>query len=86
MGQDEYRDEVGSVIEVDFYHATPLLPLSDAELIDVALRRYLCACNAGFLGCSVADASVLRFKGAVTAFTPGGLSCQISFVSRLPAS
>lgn len=36
--QDEYRDEGGSVLEVDLYHAQALLPLSDDALAQRLLQ------------------------------------------------
>eukprot|EP00897_Mesotaenium_endlicherianum_P009470 jgi/Mesen1/8551/ME000484S07933 len=66
--QDEYAGEAGSVVEADFYHANQLLPLSDAAIA---------------LPIPVVDASVLRYKGAVTLFGPGSHqhmpTCDTSF-------
>ena len=31
---DEFRDEPGSVVEADFYHAGILLPMSDKDIVD----------------------------------------------------
>ncbi|KAK9823485.1 hypothetical protein WJX72_003089 [[Myrmecia] bisecta] len=69
--QDEYQNEPGAVIEVDFYHATMLLPMTDAEVLEVVQHKYLAACVPGIQQCKVLDSCVLRFPGAVTAFTPG---------------
>jgi len=32
---DEYRNEPGTVIEADFYHANQFLPLSDEEIVRI---------------------------------------------------
>lgn len=69
--QDEFAGEAGSVVEVDIYHANRLLPLADEDVIDRVLNRYLAGCEPAFRGAGVVDASVLRFKGAVTLFGPG---------------
>lgn len=69
--QDEYRQEAGSVVEVDYYNATSLLGLTDEQLIQRTLHTYLAACQPAYGLCQVLDASVLRFAGAVTAFAPG---------------
>ncbi|KAA6416615.1 MAG: hypothetical protein FRX49_11820 [Trebouxia sp. A1-2] len=69
--QDEYRQEAGSVVEVDYYNATSLLGLTDEQLIQRTLHTYLAACQPAYGLCQVRDASVLRFAGAVTAFAPG---------------
>lgn len=60
MMQDEYRHEAGSVVEVDFYNATPLLGLTDEQLIQRTLHTYLAACNPDYGLCQVQDASVLK--------------------------
>ena len=108
--QDEYRREPGSVVELDFYHAGALLPLSDEAIRQRALFTYLPPCSSvspppllpwlapyasppaptllclpapshphqlaltphqSFSGCRVEDSSILRFRAAVTAFSPG---------------
>jgi hypothetical protein len=45
--QDEYRDEPGSVITADFYHANALLPLPDQEVVR-RIHAHLAACEPGF--------------------------------------
>ncbi|GAX86496.1 hypothetical protein CEUSTIGMA_g13904.t1 [Chlamydomonas eustigma] len=58
--------------ELDFYNASALLPLSDQEIQDRALSLYLPKCISGFQdNCKVEDASILRFRSSVTAFSPG---------------
>lgn len=52
--QDQYRGEAGSVVELDFYHASPLLPMSDEDVVKRCLKKYLagtvqacrCMCHA----------------------------------------
>ena len=58
--QDEYRDEPGTVVEVDFYNATQLLPLTDSQAVERALRVYLAGSVPAFAGTSVRDFSVIR--------------------------
>ena len=58
--QDEYRQEAGSVVEVDYYNATSLLGLTDEQLIQRTLHTYLAACQPAYGLCQVLDASVLR--------------------------
>jgi uncharacterized protein with NAD-binding domain and iron-sulfur cluster len=67
---DEYRDEPGTVIEADFYHASQLLAMDDALVVET-VQRYLSVCVPDFQGASVVDASVARFPRAVTHFFPG---------------
>ena len=58
--QEEYKHEKGSVVEVDYYNATALMPLTDAQLIDRTLRHYLASCQPAYGPCRVIDSSVLR--------------------------
>ncbi len=60
--QDEYRQEAGSVVEVDYYNATSLLGLTDDQLIQRTLHTYLAACQPAYGLCQVQDASVLRYS------------------------
>ncbi|GBF97597.1 amine oxidase [Raphidocelis subcapitata] len=73
--QDEYRDAPGSVITVDFYGASELLPLSDDELVARA-AAHIGKCEPGFRGARVVDSAVLRFRKAVTHFSPGSLASR----------
>ncbi|PNH05243.1 Phytoene dehydrogenase, partial [Tetrabaena socialis] len=68
--QDEYRDEPGSVIAADLYHANMLLPLSDEAIIE-RMVSHITACEPGFSGAKVIDSIVLRYPKAVTHFSPG---------------
>ncbi len=67
---DEYRDEPGSVVEVDFYHANQFLPLGDREIVDI-VQGYLSTCVSDFRSAKVIDSSVIRLPRAVTHFAPG---------------
>lgn len=67
---DEYRDEPGSVVEADFYHANQLLPLDDAEVV-AKVQQDLAGCLPAFAQAKVTDYSVIRLPQAVTHFAPG---------------
>lgn len=58
--KDEYKNEPGSVIEVDFYNASSLLGLSDEEAVQCALRRYLQGSLPAFASAVVQDYNVTR--------------------------
>ena len=75
---DEYRDEPGTVVEVDFYHANQFIPLSDEEIIPI-VQKYLASCVPEFANAKVIDSSVIRLPQAVTHFSPG------SYKHMLPA-
>jgi len=68
--QDEYQQEPGTVIEVDFYHANQLLALSDEQIIN-KVQRDLAICVPGFTHAKVIDSSFLRVPQGVTHFAPG---------------
>lgn len=54
----------------DFYGASALLPLTDAEVVD-RLKSHIETCEPGFRDAKVIDSAVLRFPKAVTHFSPG---------------
>ncbi len=67
---DEYKNEPGTVVEVDFYHANQFIPLEDKEIVPI-VQRYLETCVAEFREAKVIDSSVIRLPQAVTHFAPG---------------
>jgi uncharacterized protein with NAD-binding domain and iron-sulfur cluster len=75
---DEYKNEPGTVIEADFYHANQFLNWSDQEIIST-VQRYLTTCIPEFREAKVIDSSVIRLPQAVTHFAPG------SYPYMLPA-
>lgn len=75
---DEYKNEPGTVIEADFYHANQFLGMSDADII-TKVKNYLATCVPGFREAKVIDSSVIRLPNAVTHFAPG------SYRHMLPA-
>ncbi|MDY6803862.1 MAG: FAD-dependent oxidoreductase [Cyanobacteriota bacterium] len=76
---DEFKDEPGTVVEVDFYHANQLLPLGDDEIIDI-VKQYLATCIPAFAEAEIIDRTVVRLSQAVTHFFPG------SYQYMLPAT
>jgi uncharacterized protein with NAD-binding domain and iron-sulfur cluster len=75
---DEYRDEPGSVIEADFYHANQLLPMSDEDIV-AKVQHDLSVCVPQFAEAKVIDQSIIRVSQGVTHFAPG------SYQHLLPA-
>ncbi|MFE1747574.1 FAD-dependent oxidoreductase [Coleofasciculus sp. H7-2] len=67
---DEYRNEPGTVIEADFYHANQFLPLSNEEIVPL-VQQDLATCIPAFRDAKVIDSSVIRLPRAVTHFFPG---------------
>ncbi len=74
---DEYWDEPGSVIEVDFYHANQLLPLNDEQIVQ-KVQRDLATCVPAFAGAKIIDSSVIRVPQGVTHFAPGSYQYLLS--------
>ena len=81
---DEYKDEKGTVVEVDFYHANQFVFLEDKEIIPI-VQNYLTTCVSGFEQAKVIDSSVIRLPQAVTHFAPGSyrymLGAKTSFAN-----
>ncbi len=76
---DEFKDEPGTVVEVDFYHANQLLPLGDDEIVEI-VKQYLATCIPAFGEAEIIDKTVVRLSQAVTHFFPG------SYQYMLPAT
>ncbi|MEC4813824.1 MAG: FAD-dependent oxidoreductase [Scytonema sp. PMC 1069.18] len=76
---DEYRNEPGTVVEVDFYHANQFLSLDNEEIIPI-VQRYLTTCVPAFQDAKIIDSSVIRLPQAVSHFAPG------SYRHMLPAN
>ncbi|KAG1676363.1 hypothetical protein FOA52_001158 [Chlamydomonas sp. UWO 241] len=81
--QDEYADLDVSVITADFYNASALLPLTDAEIV-ARIKGHLETCEPAFKGTNVVDSAVLRFPKAVTHFSPGSYPNRPYQITSLP--
>jgi uncharacterized protein with NAD-binding domain and iron-sulfur cluster len=80
---DEYANETGSVIEVDFYHANQFLPLDNQEIIAI-VQKYLADCIPEFNTAKVIDSSVIRLPRAVTHFSPGSYQHLLRGITSFP--
>jgi len=67
---DEYRDEPGTVVEADYYHANQLLPLEDDQVL-AQVQQDLAGCIPAFGEAKIIDHSVVRIPQGVTHFAPG---------------
>ncbi|MGB7084224.1 MAG: FAD-dependent oxidoreductase [Phormidesmis sp.] len=67
---DEYKSELGTVVEVDYYHANQLLNLSDEQVIPL-VQTDLAGCLSAFGNAKVIDQSVIRIRQGVSHFAPG---------------
>ncbi len=67
---DEYADEPGTVVEVDYYHANQLLNLSDEQVLPL-VQKDLAGCIPAFGVAKIVDHSVVRIRQGVTHFAPG---------------
>ena len=77
---DEYRDEPGTVIEADFYHANQFLSLSNEEIVRI-VHQDLAVCIPAFSHAKVIDSSVVRLPKAVTHFSPGSYQYMLPAVT-----
>lgn len=80
---DEYKDELGTVVEADFYHANQFLPLTDDQVVE-KVKRYLTTCIADFGNAQVIDHAVVRFPKAVTHFFPGSYEYLMRGTTSFP--
>ncbi|WP_072619726.1 FAD-dependent oxidoreductase [Spirulina major] len=67
---DEYHQEPGSVVEVDFYHANQLLAMNDADL-SRKIHQDLITCIPDFSQANIVDQRFIRVSQGVTHFAPG---------------
>ncbi len=67
---DEYKDEPGTVVEADYYHANQLLNLTDEQIIPL-VQKDLAVCIPAFGEAKVVDQSVIRIHQGVSHFAPG---------------
>jgi uncharacterized protein with NAD-binding domain and iron-sulfur cluster len=67
---DEYRDEPGTVVEADYYHANQLLALDDDQVL-AQVQQDLAGCIPAFGEAKIIDHAVVRIPQGVTHFAPG---------------
>ena len=67
---DEYKDESGTVVEVDYYHANQLLNLSDEQVLPL-VQKDLAGCIPAFGDAKITDHAVVRIHQGVSHFAPG---------------
>ena len=70
MHAPAFDNEPGAVIEMDFYHASNLIALSDDDLAEKC-HDHLKTLFPEFRSASVVDAAVVRLPNSVTWFAPG---------------
>ena len=67
---DEYKDEPGTVVEVDYYHANQLLNLSNEQVLPL-VQKDLSGCISAFGDAKITDHAVVRVRQGVSHFAPG---------------
>ncbi|MGB8698920.1 MAG: FAD-dependent oxidoreductase, partial [Thermosynechococcaceae cyanobacterium] len=80
---DAYREEPGTVVEVDFYHANQYLALSDADIVSL-VQRDLTTCIPAFGDAKVVDYGIVRLPRAVTHFAPGSYRYLLTGTTSIP--
>ena len=80
---DEYRNEPGTVVEADFYHANQLLPQSDDQIVE-KVRRDLSTCIPAFRKAKIVDRHIIRVSQGVTHFAPGSYQYLLPATTPIP--
>lgn len=80
---DKYKDEAGSVIEVDFYHANQLLSMSDERILQ-KVHQDLTTCIGDFANAEIIDYSIVRVPQGVTHFFPGSYQHLLKVNTSIP--
>ena len=81
--QDEYKNEPGSAIEADFYHANQLLPMTDEQIV-AKVHKDLATCVPEFRQAKVIDSSAVRVRQGVTHFAPGSYQYLLPATTSIP--
>lgn len=74
----------GSIVACDFYNAGQLLPLADADIVELLMTELLPAAVPAFGGAVVVDSFVSRSAGAVSWFSPGSYALRPPLQTRIP--
>ena len=67
---DEYKNEPGTVVEADYYHANQLINLDDEQIVPL-VQNDLAGCISAFGDAKVIDKSIIRIRQGVSHFAPG---------------
>jgi len=67
-------DGVGSIVEVDYYHAASLLVMSDEAIVDKVKKDLNTILGLQCINANVIDAAVVRLPQAVNWYSPGSYS------------
>eukprot|EP00986_Skeletonema_menzelii_P015215 scaffold11304_cov135-Skeletonema_menzelii.AAC.1 len=70
----ERTDGVGSIIEVDYYHAASLLVMSDEAIVEKVKKDLNTILGLQCINANVVDAAVVRLPQAVNWYSPGSYS------------
>ena len=71
---EKRTDGVGSIIEVDYYHAASLLVMSDEAIVDKVKKDLNTILGLQCINANVVDAAVVRLPQAVNWYSPGSYS------------
>ncbi len=80
---DKYKDEAGTVVEVDFYHANQLLAMTDEQIIK-KVHQDLATCISEFGTAQIIDSSVIKISQGVTHFAPGSYQNLLRVNTDIP--
>nr|XP_027088170.1 uncharacterized protein LOC113709571 isoform X2 [Coffea arabica] len=83
MIYDEHNDDLGTVVQADFYHANDLLPLKD-EIIVKRVMSCLSKCIGDFEKAVVVDKDIERFPKYLPHFFPGSYKYMMRGSTSFP--
>ena len=80
---DAYREESGTVVEADFYHANQYIAMEDGDILK-RVQADLTTCIPAFGAAKVLDYGIVRLHRAVTHFAPGSYRYLLPSQASIP--
>lgn len=80
---DKHKDSPVTVLQIDFYHANELLPMTDERII-AKVMSYLSKCIDNFQTATVIDQEIERFPSSLTHFFPGSYKYMLRGSTSFP--
>lgn len=80
---DAHRDEPGTVVEADFYHANQYLAMDDPDILK-QVQQDLTICIPAFGEAEILDYGIVRLPKAVTHFAPGSYRYLLPSQTSIP--
>ena len=71
LKQQKQQDGIGSIIEVDYYHAASLLVMSDEAIVSKVKKDLNTILGTQCIDATIVDAAIVRLPQAVNWYSPG---------------